>query len=365
MIIEDKNILKIADKVQCGERLNKDDAIYLLSSSDLPSIAFLANMVKEKIHNKKVYFVVNRHITHTNICINRCSFCAFAKSKGDDGAYMLSCDEVIKKALESKEMNVCELHIVGGLNPELDLNYFVEIIKKLREIMPDVTIKALTAVEVDYLAAKHGISVYEVLKVLKDAGLSYLPGGGAEVFSQRVRKAVCLEKISADRWLEVHRTAHELGIPTNATILYGHVETIEERVDHMLKLRELQDETGGFMAFIPLAFQPKNTGLNIGRDYATTGCDDLKMLAVSRLLLDNFKHIKAYWINMGVKLVQIALHFGVDDIHGTVVEEKISHAAGANAKQALSKKELIDLIIQSGKLPVERDAFYNIVKVYN
>ena len=365
MILRDKKILKIADKISAGKRISGEDAIYLFKISNLGEIAYLADMIKKRLHAKNVYFVVNRHITHTNICINKCKFCAFGKSKDDKASYVLSVDDIVKQALSAKKLDVRELHIVGGLNPDLDLNYYVEVIGKLREILPRVVIKALTAVEIDYLAQKHGLTVLEVLKVLKDVGLNYIPGGGAEVFSSKVRKLVCPEKISGDKWLSIHKTAHQLGIPTNATILYGHVETIEDRVEHMLKLRELQDKTGGFNAFIPLAFQPKNTELEAQHSYSTTGCDDLKMLAVSRILLDNFRHIKAYWINMGIKMVQIALDFGVDDIHGTVVEEKISHAAGANTKQLLSKNDLIELILQAGKIAVERDALYNTIKIYN
>ncbi|MCD5407545.1 MAG: aminofutalosine synthase MqnE [Desulfotomaculum sp.] len=353
-ILLDKELADIATKVQSGQRLDKNDAIRLFETSNLPAVGCLANMVKQRKHQNNVYFVVNRHITHTNICVNRCKFCAFGKAKEEPDSYVLAIDKIVEQALATKTLNVCELHIVGGLNPDLDLAYYLAMFRRLRMALPGVIIKALTAVEIDYLATKHQLTVAETLKRLQAAGLQYLPGGGAEVFSSRVRQLTCPDKISGERWLEVHATAHRLGIRTNATILYGHVETVTERVEHLLKLRALQDQTGGFLSFVPLAFQPQNTELAVAGICGPTGVDDLKMLAVSRLILDNFEHIKAYWINVGVKLVQIALHFGVDDIHGTVVEEQISHAAGASTKQTLTKAELINLIVQVGKVPVER-----------
>ncbi|MBO8128986.1 MAG: aminofutalosine synthase MqnE [Peptococcaceae bacterium] len=360
-ILLDDGLKDIAAKVRSGQQLDRDDAIRLFETKNLLGVGYLADIVKKHKHQDNVYFVVNRHITYTNICVNRCKFCAFSKTKGEKGSYVLSLDEIEEKARAAKGLKVSELHIVGGLNPDLDLNYYTEMMYRLRKVLPGTVIKALTAVEIAYLADKHGLTVDKVLRRLQAAGLEYLPGGGAEVFSPRVRRLVCPDKISGERWLEVHAAAHRLGIRTNATMLYGHVETTEERVDHLLKLRELQDRTEGFLSFIPLAFQPKNTELAGSGARETTGYDDLKMLAVARLVLDNFDHIKAYWINIGPKLAQISLDFGVDDIHGTVMEEKISHAAGAGTKQVITKEELVRLIKAAGKVPVERDALYNVV----
>lgn len=365
-LLLDEQLKPVAAKVYSGTRLDGDDGLRLLRSKNVLGIGYLADMVKRKKHKDKVYFVVNQHITPTNICINRCKFCAFSRSKGEDGAFLLSLDEIEAKALAMQGMGVQEVHIVGGLHPDLDLQYYLEMTYRLRRALPGVVVKALTAVEIAHLADKHGLPVEEVLTQLQAAGLKYLPGGGAEVFAPRVRALTCPEKISGRRWLEVHAAAHSMGIRTNATILYGHIETPEERVDHLLQLREQQDRTGGFLAFIPLAFQPKHTEL--ARRYsipATTAYDDLRMLAVSRLMLDNFDHIKAYWINYGPKLSQAAMDFGVDDIHGTVMEEKISHAAGVDTKELITKEELVRLIRAAGKLPVKRDAFYQPVEEVN
>ncbi len=352
----------IADKVQHSKRLSAEDGMRLFESNDLLAVGYLADLVRRRKHRNRVFFVVNRHINHTNICVNRCRFCAFGKDKGDASSYVLSLDEIEAKAREAWEMGITEVHVVGGLHPELSLDYYLEMMKRLREALPGVIIQALTAVEIDYLAELHALSLEEVLLTLRQAGLDSLPGGGAEVFADRVRQEVCPKKISGERWLEVHAIAHRLGIRTNATMLYGHVETIEERVDHLIRLREQQDRTGGFMTFIPLAFHPRHTDLERVVQARTTGFDDLKVLAVSRLMLDNFDHIKAFWIMIGPKLAQISLNFGVDDFDGTVVEEKITHAAGADTGQALTRRELIGLIRAAGRVPVERDTLYNVVR---
>jgi len=353
---------EVAAKVREGRRLNREDGIALFRSADLTGLGHLANMVRERKHGARVHFVVNRHINHTNICINKCRFCAFSRSRADEDAYTLSLEEIEERARHAGCLGVQELHIVGGLNPALSLAYFEEMLRRVRAVLPGVTIKALTAVEVDYLARRHGITVTEVLRRLKEAGLDCLPGGGAEVFAPRVRELVCPRKISGERWLEVHAAAHGLGIPTNATMLYGHIETIAERVDHLLRLRELQDRTGGFMTFIPLAFHPRNTEMEGWGLGPTTGYDDLKMLAAARLLLDNFAHIKAYWVMIGPKIAQVALSFGVDDIEGTVIEEKITHSAGASTPELMARAELVELIRAAGYLPVERDALYNVIR---
>jgi aminodeoxyfutalosine synthase len=322
----------------------------------------MAHLIRERKNGRKTYFIANRHINHTNICVNRCQLCAFGRDADHTGAYALTLDEIEAKALACANLNISELHIVGGLNPNLTLDYYLSMMQRLRRALPGVVIQSLTAVEIDYLARQHNMSHREVLAALKEAGLDSLPGGGAEIFAPRVREIICTKKIDGDTWLAVHQAAHELGMRTNATMLYGHVETIEERVDHLLRLRELQDRTGGFLTFIPLAFHPQNTALEPLGLSDTTGYDDLKVLAIARLLLDNFDHIKSFWVYVGPKLAQIALSFGVDDLDGTVVEEKIAHDAGAATVQSMTKSELIRSIKNAGFDPVQRDTLYNVVE---
>lgn len=353
---------EVAAKVREGQRLSAEDGIALYSTGDITGLGYLADMVRDRKHGGRVHFAVNRHINHTNVCVNKCRFCAFSRSATDEDAYTLSLEEIEEKARHAGHLGVQEIHIVGGLNRELTLEYFEEMLERVRAILPGVTIKALTAVEVDYLSRRHNITVTQVLGRLKKAGLDSLPGGGAEVFAPRVRRIICPQKISGDRWLEIHAAAHGLGIPTNATMLYGHVETIGERVDHLIKLRQLQDKTNGFLTFVPLAFHPKNTEMEGWGLKPTTGFDDLKTLAVARLMLDNFEHIKAYWIMIGTKTAQVALYFGVDDIEGTVIEEKITHSAGAGTPELIDRLELVELIRAAGCIPVERDALYNVIR---
>jgi len=350
-------------KVEAEERLTGEDALAVLSSRDLLAVGAMADRARRRQVGDDAYFICNRHINHTNICKNRCRFCAFSKDEGEEGAFALSVDEVVDKARESLTAGVTEIHIVGGEHPELPYEYYLEMLRRLHELAPDVHIQAFTASEVVYLADLADRSVAQVLAELKEAGLGSLPGGGAEIFSARVRGLVCEQKISGEAWLDVMRTAHGLGLRSNATMLYGHVETPEEVVDHLLRLRELQDETGGFNAFIPLSFQPANTQLD---DLpGPTGVDDLLMLAAGRLVLDNFRHVKAFWINIGLKLAQVSLAFGVDDLDGTVVEEKISHAAGVGTEQVIPREELVRLIRNAGRVPVERDTLYNVVRRYD
>jgi len=350
-------------KVGDGGRVNQEETLRLLRSDDLLALGAMADYARRRSVGDDVYFIVNRHINHTNVCQNRCLFCAFSRDAGDPDAYTLSVDEVLEKARQSLTEDISEIHIVGGENPDLPYNYFLEMVRGLHELAPHVHLQAFTASEITYLAHLAGKSTGEVLAELKEAGLGSLPGGGAEVFSGRVRDLVCWNKISGERWLEVHREAHRVGLRSNATMLYGHVETLPELADHLLRLRDLQDETGGFNSFIPLAFQPANTGL---ADLpGTTGWDDLKMLAVGRIVLDNFKHIKAFWINIGVKLAQVSLAFGVNDLDGTVVEEKISHSAGVDTGQAIARDELVRLIRGAGRTPVERDTLYNVRRRYD
>ncbi len=345
----------IYEKIEAGERLSREDGLRLLSSPDLLALGVLARRVRERLHGRKTYYVLNRHLNYTNVCENRCRFCAYWRPPGDSRAYVLSPEEAVRKLSEGPPPR--EIHIVGGVHPELPYSYYLELLSAVKEAFPEAHIKAFTCVEIDHLARISGKSVEEVLRELKAAGLSCLPGGGAEVFSPRLRERLFPRKISAERWLEIACTAHRLGIPTNATMLYGHLETPEERVDHLLRLREAQDRTRGFLCFVPLPFQPRNTPLE-GEVEPTTGFEDLRLTAVARLLLDNIPHLKAYWVFLGVKLAQLALHFGADDLHGTVLEEHISEASGGREAEALSRAEIERLIRAAGFEPVERDAFY-------
>lgn len=355
---------RIWRKVETAERLSRDEVTALLASPDLLALGAMADFARARSAGDEVYFISNRHINHTNVCRNRCLFCAFSHDEGDADAYTLTIDQVVEKARETLAAGgISEIHIVGGEHPDLPFSYYLDMMRALRELAPDVHIQAFTASEISHFARISGQSVAEVLEQLKEAGLGSLPGGGAEVFSGRVRDLICERKISGQTWLDVHRAAHEAGMVSNATMLYGHVERPDELADHMVRLRDLQDDTGGFNAFIPLSFQPAHTGLS--ELPGPTGFDDLKMLAVGRLALDNFRHIKAFWINVGLKLAQVSLAFGVNDLDGTVVEEKISHAAGVDTGQELSKAELVHVIKAAGRVPVERDTLYNVVRRYD
>jgi aminodeoxyfutalosine synthase len=350
----------IGRRLDAGGRLDAADGLALLETPDLLGLGRLAASALRRRAGDQVYFINNRHINHTNVCKNRCSFCAFSRDDGEPGAYTMALEEVLARAAESAEEGVTELHIVGGEHPALPYSYYRDMISELHKLAPGVQLTAFTASEIAHFAEIGGLSVEEVLLDLKAAGLDTLPGGGAEVFSARVRALVCPKKISGETWLQVHKAAHRCGLPTNATMLYGHVETAEERVDHLLRLRDAQDETGGFQAFIPLAFHPRNTGLS--QYPGPTGVEDLKMLAAARLLLDNFAHIKAYWVMVGLKLAQVSLFFGVDDLDGTIVEETITHAAGGETEQAVARDELVRLVRDAGREPVERDAFYHVLR---
>jgi aminodeoxyfutalosine synthase len=372
---------RIKDKIRSGKRLTRNDAIKLFESDDIFFLGEQASFAAKKKNGQRAYFIKNRHINPTNICVNRCRFCAFSRSKGDEGAFELSSEEIIRKlSISSPDAGNSgrgkrkrksspghpvspfrEVHIVGGLHPEWPFAYYREMISAIRRTFPDLHIKAFTAVEIDYFSRIAGLSLEKTLLSLKESGLDLMPGGGAEIFNPAVRRKLCPEKISGKRWLEIMEMAHRVGIKTNATMLYGHIENYTHRVDHLLKLRELQDKTGGFQAFIPLSFHPRNTQIQ-GR--YTLGIEDLKTIAVSRLMLDNFDHIKAYWIMLGEKISQLALVFGADDIDGTIVEEKITHAAGALTHEYLTVDQLVTIIQKADKVPVERDAFYTSIKRY-
>jgi len=350
---------RIRDKVSAGVRVSEEDALALFRTRDIHAVGEMADLANRRVNGDRVYFIVNRHINPTNICVNRCKFCAFGKGKEEPLAYTMTMDEILARAEEGRSQNATELHIVGGLHPDLPFDFYLRMLRTLRERFPEMHIQAFTAVEIDYFSRIAGLSLAEVIRLLKEAGLGSLPGGGAEVFAPEIRNRICPEKITGDRWLEVMEKVHAAGLRSNATMLYGHVETLESRVDHMRRLRELQDRTGGFQSFIPLAFHPKNT--EIAKGY-TTGLEDLLSLAVGRLYLDNFDHVKSFWIMVGPKVAQISLSFGVDDIDGTVVEEKITHAAGAQAGQQMTVAELVTMIRQAGKVPVERDTLYNVIR---
>jgi len=356
VFVEDPKLRPILEKVGAGERLSYDDGVALYRTSDILALGYMANLVRERLHGDVTYFNVNRHINPTDVCVASCRLCAFGKRAKDPKAYTMSLDQVWHVAGEGWTEAVTEFHIVGGLHPELTLDWYCEMLRGLKERFPQVHLKAFTMVEIGYLAERGRISAQEVLERLRDAGMDSLPGGGAEIFCDRVRRIICDHKITGEEWLETARTAHRLGLHSNCTMLYGHIETDEDRVDHLLKLRALQDETQGFVTFIPLAFHPDNTPLQ--HIPKTTGFQDIKSIAVARLLLDNVAHIKAYWIMMTPRIAQIALRFGADDIDGTVVEEKIYHDAGATTSQSVRRGELLRLIRKAGREPVERDTLY-------
>ena len=356
---EDAALQPIAAKVLRGERLSFADGVALYRTPDILAVGWLANWVREKLHGDTAYFNVNRHINPTNVCVAACRLCAFGRKKDTPGAYTMALEEAWSSAASGYTEAVTEFHIVGGLHPDLPFSYFLDLVRGLKERFPQVHIKAFTMVEVAYLAKRAKLSIRETLQQMKDAGVDSMPGGGAEIFADRVRHIICDHKIDGGEWLQTAREAHLIGLRSNATMLYGHVENDEDRVDHMLRLRTLQDETGGFQTFIPLAFHPANTALE--HLPVTTGLEDIRQIAVGRLLLDNFAHIKTYWQMVTPKIAQIALRFGADDIDGTVVEEKIYHDAGAETPQGLRRQDFIRLITEAGRVPFERDTLYRAV----
>jgi aminodeoxyfutalosine synthase len=355
----DTALQAVREKVLRGQRLSFDDGVALYRSHDLLAVGHLANHVREQRHGDVAYFVWNTHINHTNVCAATCDFCAFAAKKGEARAYTMGLEEIVRN-VAALPRAVREVHIVGGLHPDLPWSYFTDMMRGIKKVRPDIHIKAFTAVEVFFFHKLYRMSVEKVLGELKEAGLDSMPGGGAEIFARATRDKIIRGKADAAQWLDVMREAHRQGIPTNATMLYGHIESVEDRVDHLIRLRELQDETGGFVTYIPLAFQPwEAPAMNCPE---TTGFEDLKAIAVGRLMLDNFPHIKSYWIMIGPRLAQVGLSFGADDIDGTVTEEKIAHDAGAPTAQSMSVHELVRLVREAGRRPVERDTVFNVVK---
>jgi aminodeoxyfutalosine synthase len=350
----------IREKVLAGKRLGFDDGLALEASNDLFALGSMADLVREKYNGNFTYYNVNTHINPTNVCVYTCDFCAFRADLGESRAYVMDRDQIVERARQASERGATELHIVGGLHHKLPFTYYVDVVRWVKEAAPEIHVKAYTAVEIEWFCKISRKSVETVLKELIDAGLGSLPGGGAEIFHTEVREQICGAKASTESWLNVHRTAHRLGLHSNATMLYGHIDKPHHRIDHLVRLRELQDETGGFQTFIPLAFHPDNS--QMASIPKPSGLMDLKVMAISRLMLDNFPHIKAYWVMLGLKTAQIALSFGADDLDGTVVHEKIYHEAGAQTPQEATVAEIRRLIAEAGRVPVERDTLYHRVE---
>jgi len=357
--LSDRRLHPIWEKVQAGDRLSREDGLALFETADLHGVGRMADVVKSRRHGDQVFFVLNRYINPTNVCVLSCSFCDFARKKGEAGSFENSIEDVLNMIKPGTR----EAHIVGGHHPDWPFEYFERMIEAIHHARPETQIKAFTAAEIDYFWRRWKIEPREALTRLKKAGLHSMPGGGAEIFSKRLQKLLHFTgKADADRWCEIHGIAHSLGIRTNATMLYGHVETLEERVDHLLRLRQQQDLSGGFLTFIPLSYQIGNTKL-VPRQTPPT--DDLRTIAVSRLLLDNFDHIEAYWVMLGEATASLALHFGASDVNGTLEDEKIAHMAKAASPAGLATEQILRIVRDAGKIPVERDALYNVVKVWS
>jgi aminodeoxyfutalosine synthase len=368
--ITDPTLRALADKVEAGERLTADDGLALFRTDDIVGLGALADARNRALHGDRVTFAANQHINPTNICVLRktCVFCSYARLPKEEGAYRYTLEQVLEESDSANSTLTREFHIVGGLDMKTGLAYYADMFRALKARHPQVHIKALTAVEIAHIARIEKMSYAEVLVALREAGLDTMPGGGAEVFSKGVRATIADRKLAAEEWLAVHRTAHGLGIRSNCTMLYGHVETHEDRIEHLSALRALQDETAGFLAYIPLAYHPDNNELGetlhrVGT--ATTGFDDLKNLAVGRLFLDNIPHVKTHWVMVTPALSQVALHFGVDDMEGTMVREKIYHEAGAHTAQAMALADILRLIRGAGKRAAERDSFYTILRTFD
>ena len=355
---------KIEEKVEAGKRLSFEEGVYLFRDADFHQLGQLADRVRERKVGKRASYVLNRYLNYSNVCILSCQFCAFARKKREPGTFELSVEEMTSEASKAVAAGATEIHIVGGLHPSLPYSFYLEMLKALAGIKPKPMLKIFTAIEIRHLAERVAKkSIREVLMDLRDAGLDSLTGGGAEIFAPEVRERICKGKESAEEWLEVHRIWHEMGGRSTATMLYGHVETAEQRVDHLEKLRGLQDETGGFTGFIPFAFEPSQTRLaELGKIRRASALEELRVIAASRLILDNFEHITAYWISTGLPLAQIALSYGADDLHGTIGEEKIFHMAGAQTPKGQTRGNLESAIREAGREPVQRNTFYEVIR---
>ena len=360
--LEASRLLDIADRLEAGERLSFDDGVRLFEAPDLLAVGWLANRERERRHADQTFFNQNIRIEATNVCVASCLFCAFARLKpGDPGAYTMSLEQAWDKIRDRQDQALTEVHVVNGLHPDLPFSYYIELLQGFKRIRPNVHLKCFTAVEIAFFADLYGMSDERVLRELMDAGLDSLPGGGAEIFAERVRRKISHDKCGTERYLAIHRTVHQLGMRSNVTMLYGHIETLAERLDHMLRVRELQDATGGFQAFIPLAFHPDNNQMR--KLPAPTAADTLRVHAVARLMLDNVSHIKAFWIATGVGVAQAALWFGADDLDGTVHEERIYHMAGARTPEVMTTHEIGRLIRAAGRQPIARDTLYNVLSM--
>ena len=352
-----RRLSEIREKVEHSQRLSFEDGVFLDQHGDLFTLGELANLVRERKNGNVTYFNVNEHLNPTNVCVYRCTFCAFRSDLKGEKAYVMSDEQILHRARECDDRGATELHIVGGLHHQLPYEWYLNIIRTIHNAYPDLHLKAWTAVEWDWFERLTGRSTKSLLLEMKEAGLGSLPGGGAEIFHPEIRTEICGYKADAEQWLNVHRQAHEIGLRSNATMLYGHIEKAEHRVDHLIRLRELQDETHGFQTFIPLAFHPDNTRLS--HITKPSGLMDLKVMALSRLMLDNFDHIKAYWIMLGIKTAQVALSYGADDLDGTVVHEKIYHEAGSDSPQEMTTQDIRRVIEEACRVPVERDTLYH------
>jgi aminodeoxyfutalosine synthase len=352
----------IIEKVNSGQRLTLEDGLILYQSPDLLTIGQLANQVNMQKNGDKVFFIENMTIYHTNVCEAHCKFCGFRRDPGEDGSYTYSGEELAEQVAKRITPTTRELHMVGGHNHTKPFEYYVDIVRTLKKAFPQVALKMFTPAEIEFFTRISGLSSLEILKVLMEAGLDTLPGGGAEILSERYRLKMSPDKVSSGQWLDIHREAHQLGMKTHASMLYGSIETLEERIQHMISLRELQDETNGYLVFIPLAVQPISIKAGIKR--RTSAFDDIRTIAIGRLMLDNFPHVKAYFINIGTQLTQMALTFGASDAHGTLIEERISHSAGALSPAGLTRDELVWLIKGAHRKPIERDTFYNVIEEF-
>ncbi len=359
-MFQNSDVADVIEKAINGERLTHDDGVRLYASNDIAAIGFAANVVRERMHGDRATYIVNRYLHYSNVCWDTCKFCSFYRKPGEPGHFTKSVDEIVEWARQFEGQGIQELHIVGGLHPALKYDYYLDLLRGLKSILPDTALKGFTAVEVDWFARISRRDAATVMKELNEAGLASLTGGGAEIFADRVRDELCPHKIRADRFFEIHRIAHEMDLKTQVTMLYGHIETAEERVDHVMRIRDVQDETGGFQVFIPLAYHPENNALRSCP--RATGMDDLKVYAISRLLLDNVPHLKCYWISAGLKLSQVALSYGVDDLDGIVYEhERIFHDAGSGTPQQVTEDKIRKLITEAGRTPHRRDSQYNLL----
>jgi aminodeoxyfutalosine synthase len=361
--VQRSELRDLYDKVAAGERISEADALRLFESKDLNAVGAIADLARQKKVGNRASYIINRYINYSNYCILSCQFCSFARKKRDADGFELTTAQIVEKAREAQRLGITELHIVGGLHPSLPFSYYTDMLKALREVDPKLQLKCFTAIEILHLAWLAKKSVEETLRELKTAGLDSLTGGGAEIFRKEVRSAIARGKESGEEYLDVHRTWHRMGGRSTCTMLFGHVESLADRVDHLRQLRALQDETHGFVGFVPLPYQPQDNDIPV--ENAPTGFDSLRTVAVSRIYLDNFDHITAYWVGMGLKLAQVALSYGADDLHGTIIEEHIFHMAGATSPQLQTEAEMVKAIREAGRTPVQRNTFYEPIKVWD